>query len=179
MNLNYLLIIFLFIWLFFIYKIFKTTNIIYEISLLIFILLSKDINEIYNSLLLQWYFLKEVWEYKEILSYSYVTLKIFFTLVLTYRIIIIFILDSFKLLYYYYPELKHFVYNIVGFTDIFEFKHIYSIDYLNFFFLLIFILLIGYFNFIQLEKVLFDFFYIFYIQTHIIFYLAYTNKFSI
>jgi hypothetical protein len=85
-------------------------------------------------------------------------------------------MDTFRIMFCLFPDTKKYIKTLVGFTTISDFKKLYSFSYLNHCYLFIFLGVTAYLGIIDIEKIYLDFIFIFFLESHIILFIAYYKK---
>ena len=73
------------------------------------------------------------------------------------------------MIYYFNRKAKIFMKQILGFTTLKKFKKLYPLERLNLYYLVAFFLLTNVFYLIEVEHILFQFFFILVMQNHLLF----------
>ena len=175
-NYHYGIVLFLILWTGIVYSTIQYTNITLELLWIILFLCNytgREINYLIGSLyycLLYWWHLG--WQY-----YLLVLPLIFFLLCLVYKIIGNFICDTFKVIYHIFPDSREVVGLFIGFTTFKEFKMLYSLENLNWYYFVTFVMSLCFFAYIDLQPIFLNFFLIIALESHIILYLVYEKNF--
>ena len=154
------------------------SNILNELILFILILVFSTDFKIKFFLAKQNYFFCSSWFYGGLIVKIKILLLCLMLCYFVWKMIVVLILDSFKIIYFLFPETELFIKNLLKFTTIKEFKELYSVERLNWFYLMGFLSIGIFLDLINFEPIYIKFFYIFGLESHIIFYLSYNNKFD-